>query len=97
MRRSGVGRVQLAYHGSDDPARFGIAWDDAPGLHLYPTRNPGRPLGETLAGTLAISPNLLFGLVPHLHDPYAPLRARPPDARAGIFFVYHVDPSRPLQ
>jgi hypothetical protein len=86
MRREGVARVQLAYHGSDDPDRFGIAHDDLPGLHLHPARLAERPQ----QGVVAVSPNLLLGLVPRLRDPYAGLRARPPDARAGVFFIYRL-------
>jgi hypothetical protein len=84
MRREGVARVQLGYHGSDVPARLGIAHDDLPGEHLYPARPPARPF----AGVVAVSPNLLWGLFPGRDDLYAPLRERPPDGRAGIFFVY---------
>ena len=86
MRREGVAQVQLAYHGADDPERFGIVHEDLPGLVLYPTRAPLRPF----SGVVVVSPNLLFGLVPKLGDPYASLRERPPDARAGVFFVYRL-------
>ncbi len=88
MRREGVARVQLAYQGSDDPARFGIEREDLPGDHLYPARAPS----SALSGVVVVSPNLLLGLVPRLGDPYAPLRARIPDARAGVFFVYRLGP-----
>jgi hypothetical protein len=87
MRREGVGSVQLAYHGSDDPDRFGIAHEDLPGRHLYPARDPARPF----TGVVVVSPNLLQGLLPTLRDPYAPLRDRAPDARAGVFFVYRLE------
>ena len=90
MRREGVASVQLAYHGSDDPDRFGIAHEDLPGRHLYPTREPARPF----SGVVVVSPNLLQGLLPALRDPYAPLRDRAPDARAGVFFVYRLDGKR---
>jgi hypothetical protein len=88
MRGQGVARVQLAYQGSDDPARFGIDREDLPGEHLYPARPPAR----AFSGVVVVSPNLLLGLVPRLGDPYAPLRARRPDARAGVFFVYRLGP-----
>jgi hypothetical protein len=85
MRRRGVPSVQLAYMGSDDPARYGIRREDLPGRHLYPARPaPG------LAGTVAVSPNLLFDLLPGLAGQYAALRDRPPDERAGVFFIYHL-------
>jgi hypothetical protein len=88
MRREGVPRVQLGYQGSDDPARFGISRDDLPGEHLYPARAPTVPF----SGVVAVSPNLLYDLVPRLGDPYAALRQRRPAARAGIFFVYRLAP-----
>jgi Dolichyl-phosphate-mannose-protein mannosyltransferase len=86
MRREGVASVQLAYQGADDPARFGITHEDLPGEHLYPARPPATPFD----GVVAVSPNLLYGLLPRLGDPYATLRGRPPDARAGVFFVYRM-------
>jgi hypothetical protein len=91
MRAAGVARVQLAYHGSDDPGRFGITRDDLPGMHLYPTQ-PGEPPRR---GVVAVSPNLLLGVYPRLRDPYAALRARAPDARAGFFFIYRLDGNAP--
>jgi len=84
MRLNRVARVQLGYHGADDPGRFGIAHDDLPSQQLHPRHSPdGR-----LSGTVVVSPNLLFGLLPRLRETYEPLRARPPDARAGVFYVY---------
>lgn len=91
MKREGVRSVQLAYHGADVPDRFGIAHQDLPGLHNYPSQPPSQPF----TGVLAVSPNLLFGLVPRLGDPYAALRQRPPDARAGVFFVYRMKTAGP--
>jgi hypothetical protein len=84
MRAAGVGRVQLAYAGADDPGRFGIAHDDLPGVSLYPQLPAERPFD----GVVAVSPNLLFGLGPRFVERYVPLRERPPDARAGVFFVF---------
>jgi hypothetical protein len=87
MRVRGVPSVQLAYMGADDPGRFGIAREDLPGRSLHDPRPARRPL----TGTVVVSPNLLFGLVPPVAAHYAPLRERPPDDRAGVFFVYHLD------
>jgi hypothetical protein len=89
MRREGVATVQLGYQGSDDPARFGIVHEDLPGDHLYPARPPSRPL----EGAVVVSPNLLFGLAPRFEGAYAALRERPPDARAGVFFVFRLGSS----
>ncbi len=86
MRAHGVGRVQLGYDGADDPDRWGIAHEDLPGDHLYPARGAVRPFD----GVVVVSPNLLLGLFPRLGDPYAALRARAPDDRAGVFFVYRM-------
>jgi hypothetical protein len=87
MRRKGVGQIQLGYHGVDEPDRYGIHHEDLPGWHLYAARPPAEPFH----GTVAVSPNLLFGLMPRLGDPYASLRARPPDDRAGVFFIYRIE------
>jgi hypothetical protein len=92
MRARGVSKVELAYHGSDNPDRFGIRHEDLPGSHLYP-EHPA-PAGAT--GVMAISPNLLFGLVPRLGDRYRGLRERPPDDRAGTFFIFELNGATPL-
>jgi len=91
MKARGVARVQLGYHGADDPGRFGIDHEDLPGLHLYPPRPPAVPF----QGVVVVSPNLLCGVFPRLRDPYAALRARPPDDRAGALMVYFIDVMRP--
>jgi len=85
MRARGVASVHLAYMGADDPRRSGIACDDLPGANLY-SHAPPAPL----TGTVVVSPNLLFGLVPSVAAVYAPLRDRAPDERAGVFFVYRL-------
>jgi hypothetical protein len=89
MRAKGIPRVQLAYFGSDDPDRYGIAHDDLPAWHSHhPVHAPAVPF----TGTVVVSPNLLLGfLVPPGRNPYDFLYDRPPDDRAGIFFVYHLD------
>lgn len=85
MREEGVTKVQLGYHGSDNPDRFGIRHEDLPGLHLFSDHPPV----QRFEGTVVVSPNLLVGLFhPEDEDTYASLRARPPDARAGVFLVY---------
>ena len=88
MRSRGVPSVQLAYMGADDPARFGIAREDLPAQHLYPAQPARRPFAGAV---VVVSPNVLFGLVPSVAPLYAPLRDRPPDERAGVFFVYRLD------
>jgi hypothetical protein len=91
MRRRGVTSVQLAYMGADDPDRYGIAREDLPGQRLHPER----PARQPFTGTVVVSPNLLFGLVPSVSPLYAPLRERSPDERAGVFFVYRLDGPAP--
>jgi hypothetical protein len=87
MKRNGVDEVQLGYHGSDDPQRLGLRVEDLPGVHLY----PGRPAARPFEGVVAVSPNLLFGIVePKGDNPYPMLRERRPDDRAGIFFIYRL-------
>jgi hypothetical protein len=84
-----VGRVQLGYHGSDNPDRFGILREDLPGAHMYSDHPPEHPL----EGTVVVSPNLVVGLFHAANDDfYAPLRARQPDDRAGVFLVYQFPP-----
>jgi hypothetical protein len=87
MKRQGVDEIQLGYHGSDDPERLGLRVQDLPGVHLY----PGRPAARPFEGIIAVSPNLLLGIVePKGPNPYPELRARRPDGRAGIFFIYRL-------
>jgi 4-amino-4-deoxy-L-arabinose transferase-like glycosyltransferase len=87
MRRQGIEEIQLGYHGSDDPERLGIRAQDLPGVHLY----PGRPATDPFQGVVAVSPNLLLGIVePKGPNPYPDLRRRRPDARAGVFFIYRM-------
>jgi hypothetical protein len=81
--------VQLGYHGSDDPDRFGIVHEDLPGFHMHPVRPPTRPF----TGTVAVSPNILLGIFyPPGQNPYQQLLERAPDDRAGVYFVYRLGP-----
>ena len=87
MKGQGIDEIQLAYHGSDDPERLGLRVQDLPGVHLY----PGRPAIRPFEGVVAVSPNLLLGVVePKGPNPYPALRDRPPDGRAGVFFIYRL-------
>jgi Dolichyl-phosphate-mannose-protein mannosyltransferase len=86
MRREGVSEIALGYVGADDPDRLGIARRDLPGRNLYSSAGTDAPL----AGTVVVSPALVYGLVPRHAAYYAPLRDRAPDARAGVFFVYRM-------
>jgi hypothetical protein len=88
MRQNGVRRVRLGYFGSDDPSRYGIAYDPAAGgVPVAPPAPPRGPQGEVLI----LSPNVVLGfLAPSGEDAYASFRGRAPDDRAGIFFVYRL-------
>jgi hypothetical protein len=88
MRRRGVDRIQLGYFGRDDPRRFGIRHKDLPGTHGCAAGPPRHPF----TGVVVVSPNLVLSHRPQ-GDPYAALRGRPPDERAGVFFVYHFPPA----
>jgi 4-amino-4-deoxy-L-arabinose transferase-like glycosyltransferase len=88
MRRNGIGRVQLAYFGSDDPDRYGIAHDDLPTWHSH---HPVHVPVTQFRGTVVVSPNLLLGfLMPPGKSPYDFLLDRKPDARVGCLFVYRL-------
>jgi hypothetical protein len=86
MGREGVTDVALGYVGADDPDRLGIGHRDLPGRNPYGAAGADAPL----AGTVVVSPALVYGLVPRYAEYYAPLRERTPDARAGVFFVYRL-------
>ena len=86
IRASGEPCVRLAYFGSDEPDHYGIRYD-----HLYsgPGDHPGHPVQCSPTAPVVLSPNVMLGFLdPSGADPYAGLRARAPDERAGIFFVY---------
>ena len=86
MRAHDVAQVQLGYHGPDSPDRFGIRHEDLPGMQFYAPREPARPF----EGIVVLSPNLVLGVFSSPdEDPYAAFRRRPPDDRAGVFFVYN--------
>ncbi len=53
-------------------------------------QHPARPAARPFHGVVVVSPNHLLGLPPKIGDTYAALRDRPPDARAGVFFVYRL-------
>ena len=88
MRRERVARIALAYDGADAPDRLGIVRDDLPGRNHYVPDGVDAPL----RGTVVVSPSLVFGLVPREASRYAGLRSRAPDARAGVFLVYRLQP-----
>lgn len=86
MRAHDVAEVRLGYVGPDDPERFGIRHQDLPGRHGCVAPRPAGP-----SGVVVVSPNVLFNLAGRQPDPYAELASRPPDDRAGVFFVFRLD------
>jgi hypothetical protein len=89
MRDHDVDTVHLGYHGCDLPERYGISHDDLPGMLLYATHAPQPPV----LGVAAVSPNLLLGIFyPPTQNPYERLLLRPPDDRAGVYFIYRLRP-----
>ena len=99
MDERGVGRVNLCYFGSADPAAYGIAFVSLPGSHRveipgvgsagYPAEQPELP------GWVAIGATHLQGtyLDQRLRDAYAFLRHREPAAvlAGGAMYVYRVE------
>ena len=86
MKERGITKIQLGYHGSDNPDRFGIERDDLPGANLFAAHPPKDPF----RGTVVVSPNIVAGVITFGDsDPYAPLRNRTPDDQAGVFLVYN--------
>jgi Dolichyl-phosphate-mannose-protein mannosyltransferase len=86
MKGHGVDAVQLGYFGADDADRYGIRHEDLP---AWGASRPQSPATNPFHGTAAISANLMVGfLYPPDQDPYAFLRNRKPDDRAGVFFIY---------
>jgi hypothetical protein len=89
MKDRGIPKIQLGYHGSDNPDRFGIVRDDLPGARLYAGHAPAVPF----RGTVVVSPNIVEGVITFGDaDPYGVLRERTPDDHAGVFLVYRFPP-----
>ena len=86
LKKERVERVSLAYHGCDDPDRYGFMHDDLPGAHLYSSNGTNE-----LHGVVAVSANMLVGLFDPPGNPrYRALQNRMPDARAGSMFIYRL-------
>jgi hypothetical protein len=87
MHDHGVDKIQLAYHGSDDPDRFHIQHEDVDGYRLHPTH----PATGPVHGTFAISPNIRLGIFePPGKNSWAWLDQKPVDDRVGVYFVYRL-------
>lgn len=86
MKQNGVAKVQLAYHGCDDPERLGIVHEDLPGAHLYLPK----PAALPFRGVVVISPNLLSGAYDRTSNPYQALHGLTPIARAGALQVFRL-------
>lgn len=84
MKENGVAKIQLGYHGSDDPERVGIVHEDLAGAHLYVPK----PAAEPFRGVVVVSPNLLSGAYDWTRDPYRALRGFTPFAHVGALEVF---------
>ena len=86
LHRNGIAMVRLAYFGSDDPRRFGVAYEQL------------RP-GEPTTGYVAVSVTVLTGTFhyPGCERAYEWLRPFEPVAKIGYsIFVYHISPTQSL-
>jgi hypothetical protein len=87
MRETGVEKIQLAYHGSDDPDRFHIVHEDVDGYRLH----PAHPASGPVRGTFAISPNIRLGIFePPGKNSWSWLDQKPVADRAGCYFIYRL-------
>lgn len=88
MKRHGLEQIQLGYFGADAAERYGIRHEDLP---TWGASRPQLPAPRPFHGTIAVSANYVVGfLFPENDDPYAFLRDRSPDDRAGVFFIYRM-------
>lgn len=88
MKQHAVDRIQLGYFGADAAERYGIQREDLP---TWGASRPQYPAAQPFHGTIAVSANYVVGfLFPADNDPYAILRNRAPDDRAGVFFIYRM-------
>lgn len=93
MDREGAGEILLGYYGNQDPALYGITWQNLPGAgHINP------PPGHLVSGErvlAAVSVMTLQGMFSRNKDEYAFLRSREPLARVGYsLYVYDLTGDR---
>jgi hypothetical protein len=94
MTEQNIPSVKLSYHGTADPAAYGVVYEPLPS---YPYNQwTGDTVPDILlnppSGVYAISANNLQGLRFKNHDLYATFRERKPDAVVGhSIFIYRIN------
>ena len=94
MTQQNIPSVKLSYHGTADPAAYGVVYEPLPS---YPYNQwTGDTVPDILlnppSGVYAISANNLQGLRFKNHDLYATFRERKPDAVVGhSIFIYRIN------
>jgi hypothetical protein len=93
MAQENISSVKLSYHGTADPAAYGVVYDPLPSYPYNQWTSDTVPaiLLNPTSGVYAISANNLQGLRFKNHDLYATFRQRKPDAILGhSMFIYRI-------
>jgi len=96
MTQENIPSVKLSYHGTADPAAYGVRYEPIPSYPYNQWSSDTVPeiLLNPPDGVYAISANNLQGLRFKNHDLYATFRQRKPDAVLGYsLFIYRVKSS----
>ena len=94
MARENIPSVKLSYHGTADPAAYGVVYEPLPSYPYHQWTSDTVPdiLLNPPSGVYAISANNLQGLRFKNHDLYASFRQRKPDAVVGhSIFIYRIN------
>ena len=94
MTQENIPSVKLSYHGTADPAAYGVVYEPLPSYPYNQWTSSTVPdiLLNPPSGVYAISANNLQGLRFKNHDLYATFRQRKPDAIVGhSIFIYRVN------
>ncbi|HEX5884808.1 MAG TPA: hypothetical protein VFY67_09745, partial [Pyrinomonadaceae bacterium] len=94
MAQQNIPSVKLSYHGTADPAAYGVQYEPLPSYPYYQWTSDTVPniLLNPPNGVYAISANNLQGLRFKNHDLYATFRERKPDAVVGhSIFIYRIN------
>jgi hypothetical protein len=95
MTKENIQSVKLSYHGTADPAAYGVVYEPLPSYpyHQWTSETVPDILLNPPGGVYAISANNLQGLRFKSHDLYATFRQRKPDAIVGhSIFIYRINP-----
>ena len=94
MAQENIPSVKLSYHGTADPAAYGVVYEPLPSYPFNQWTSDTVPdiLLNPPSGVYAISANNLQGLRFKNHDLYATFRQRKPDAIVGhCIFIYRIN------